>query len=580
MFAEAVLLKKVSGSGLKLLSKGSSFLSNPMVFGSFQGVKEAYMNGLQTGEQTYKKYLDAGWDEDTAKKKANEASTLGFRMEVLPLMTMNALQFASLGKYNPFMKKTPNLGFSGGFETLGDVAFKGVQNKYLKKLADYGVNIVGEAIEEGFQTGVGKEAQYKVGLADGIVEKADLIDRWFDDDEMRDSMIGGALGGGMFRFMGKRINNLTKGTEIKKQEAEYDDFLMNVAKRIKDDTADLKVAVDNGDIEKADIIRNRMQVNSVFESLKMDLMNQKETAFESYVSTLKGMKEAAESNDIEKMKSYGITEPQDVSYITENFGKYIDDAINIKEKLISTLESTSDFNAALQITHTSKLLEELTEYENRSQQVVNNFKNTDKTYLQLSDIGKQKYNLFTERMALLSKAKHDSITPEQRERVSEITEELNTIEEENKNYKEKIKDERILKAIDSTKVLKEQISIYEMQDHQTKLTERLAYWKDPKNQRQERIEKAKKKISKAKNKETAWNALRKLKLLFKITRINESIVDKALASGFKDFEDAIQYYCAIDSQVKYLVTRNKSDYSGDEIIIISPQEFLAIFEKN
>ncbi|OGG12403.1 hypothetical protein A3J20_03920 [Candidatus Gottesmanbacteria bacterium RIFCSPLOWO2_02_FULL_42_29] len=87
-------------------------------------------------------------------------------------------------------------------------------------------------------------------------------------------------------------------------------------------------------------------------------------------------------------------------------------------------------------------------------------------------------------------------------------------------------------------------------------------------------------ISKAKNKETAWNALRKLKLLFKITRINESIVDKALASGFKDFEDAIQYYCAIDSQVKYLVTRNKSDYSGDEIIIISPQEFLAIFEKN
>lgn len=539
MFAEAALLKKVSGSGLKLLSKGTSILSNPMVFGSYQGIKEAYMNGLQTGEQTYRKYLDAGWDEETAKKKANEASTLGFRMEVLPLMTMNALQFASLGKYNPFMKKTPNLGFSGGFETLGDIAFKGVQNKYVKKLADYGVNIAGEAIEEGFQTGIGKEAQYKIGLADGIVERADLIDRWFDDDEMRDSMIGGAIGGGAFRFIGKRVNNLTKGTEVKKQEAEYDDFLMNVAKRIKDDTADLKVAVDNGDIEKADIIRNRMQVNSVFESLKMDLMNQKETAFESYVSTLKDMKEAAESNNIEKMKIYGITEPQDVSYITENFGKYIDDAVNIKEKLISTLESTNDFNAALQITHTSKLLEELTEYENRSQKTINDFKSTDKTYLQLSDIGKQKYNLFTERMALLSKAKHDSITSEQRERIGEINQELKTIEEENKKYKGRAKDSRLLDAIDSTKILKEQINIYEMQDHQANLTERLAYWKDPKNQKQERIERAKKKVSKAKNKEALDQAKESLKQEGNLTpEMEQKINAKSEQVEIKDFANA------------------------------------------
>ena len=87
-------------------------------------------------------------------------------------------------------------------------------------------------------------------------------------------------------------------------------------------------------------------------------------------------------------------------------------------------------------------------------------------------------------------------------------------------------------------------------------------------------------ISKAKNKDLAWNALRKLRLLFKITRINENIVDQALASGFKNFEDALQYYCAIDSKVKYLVTRNKPDYIGEEVIIISPQELIALIEKN
>src|SRR3990167_4287183 len=87
-------------------------------------------------------------------------------------------------------------------------------------------------------------------------------------------------------------------------------------------------------------------------------------------------------------------------------------------------------------------------------------------------------------------------------------------------------------------------------------------------------------ISKAKNKDLAWNALRKLRLLFKITRINQNIVDQALASGFKDFEDALQYYSAIDSKVKYLITRNKSDYTGEEVIVVSPQEFLAILAKN
>ena len=87
-------------------------------------------------------------------------------------------------------------------------------------------------------------------------------------------------------------------------------------------------------------------------------------------------------------------------------------------------------------------------------------------------------------------------------------------------------------------------------------------------------------VSKAKNRNRAWEALRKLRLLFKITKLNESIVDKALASGFKDFEDAVQYYSSLDSKVNYLVTRNKSDYIGDEVLVVSPQELLAIIEKN
>ncbi|KKQ52370.1 MAG: hypothetical protein UT19_C0007G0078 [Candidatus Woesebacteria bacterium GW2011_GWB1_39_10b] len=87
-------------------------------------------------------------------------------------------------------------------------------------------------------------------------------------------------------------------------------------------------------------------------------------------------------------------------------------------------------------------------------------------------------------------------------------------------------------------------------------------------------------ISKAKNNSKAWLALRKLRLLFKVTRINENIIDRALASVFRDFEDAIQYYSALDSKAKYLVTRNKSDYIGEEVVVLTPQELLVIIEKN
>src|SRR6476660_2936370 len=39
-------------------------------------------------------------------------------------------------------------------------------------------------------------------------------------------------------------------------------------------------------------------------------------------------------------------------------------------------------------------------------------------------------------------------------------------------------------------------------------------------------------------------ALRKLKLLVRVLPVDEKILDLALASSFKDFEDALQYYTA------------------------------------
>ena len=72
----------------------------------------------------------------------------------------------------------------------------------------------------------------------------------------------------------------------------------------------------------------------------------------------------------------------------------------------------------------------------------------------------------------------------------------------------------------------------------------------------------------------AKNALRKLRILLHVVDSSESIIDKALNSDFTDFEDAIQYYTALEHDIKIILTRNVRDYKKASVIIQTPEEFL------
>jgi hypothetical protein len=83
-------------------------------------------------------------------------------------------------------------------------------------------------------------------------------------------------------------------------------------------------------------------------------------------------------------------------------------------------------------------------------------------------------------------------------------------------------------------------------------------------------------LSKELDKITALNILSKIRIIFKVSNVDEQIVDKSLISGFKDFEDAIQHYSALSRNLDYLITRNIKDYKLATIPIISPEEFIAL----
>ncbi len=68
--------------------------------------------------------------------------------------------------------------------------------------------------------------------------------------------------------------------------------------------------------------------------------------------------------------------------------------------------------------------------------------------------------------------------------------------------------------------------------------------------------------------------LNRLMVLVKILAVDEKIIDLALNSDFKDFEDAIQYYCALENKIRIILTRNIKNYRKSKIPVLTAEEFL------
>ena len=83
-------------------------------------------------------------------------------------------------------------------------------------------------------------------------------------------------------------------------------------------------------------------------------------------------------------------------------------------------------------------------------------------------------------------------------------------------------------------------------------------------------------LSKQMGSEKTRNILRQFKTLVTILPIDNHIIDLALASDFKDFEDAIQYYCAVSSGIPVLLTRDIKDYTKAKILVMPVESFLKI----
>ena len=83
-------------------------------------------------------------------------------------------------------------------------------------------------------------------------------------------------------------------------------------------------------------------------------------------------------------------------------------------------------------------------------------------------------------------------------------------------------------------------------------------------------------LTKAQSQTYAIKKIRALRQMLRIVPIDEAVVSTAIQVPGKDFEDTLQYHCAVASELTAIVTRNVKDYPRDVISILTPQEFLAM----
>lgn len=490
------------------------------LFGTWKGVQEGYQNGLETQSAVYQKYKELGYDEDIAQKKANEAATLGFRAEVGPLATLNALQFMTtfgVAKSAFNRGSGSNLGFSGGVETLIDRALPSITNKYGKSAIGFGINALSEGVEEGIQTGVSKYAQHETLKSTG--NTLGDLDIW--DKEMRDSIVGGVFGGVLFAGAGKLLNKYTQGTAAKQYSKAHDNFLFDAVSRTSDtfknqqkiqqeynkankNYSENKSKANLSKLEAVSQMVKESQYNShltnTVNALQLDYINEKTTAFETHIEQMQTLLDAVNNGDIDTLKKYNIFGQDNkekfegaVDIIKNTFEQNIKDSYLIKEKLENNLLNvTSDFESAFDITKkeylNTKKLEDVSKYAN----ALNILYAKDTQFNQLSSEGKRRFQLELE---LESFNKLDKLSDLDLQRKEEIQSELKDLE------KYKVNDIRIVDSINKIPYVSAYVSMSSINQSIEDTNTELSKLRDIDNIKEKVKERTKKKVEKAKSKE-------------------------------------------------------------------------------
>ena len=77
-------------------------------------------------------------------------------------------------------------------------------------------------------------------------------------------------------------------------------------------------------------------------------------------------------------------------------------------------------------------------------------------------------------------------------------------------------------------------------------------------------------------KEKTKLALTGIKTISNVCQSGQKEIDLALVSSMKDFEDAFQYYTALNNSASIIITRNPKDFAKAALPVMNAEEFLKL----
>lgn len=82
-------------------------------------------------------------------------------------------------------------------------------------------------------------------------------------------------------------------------------------------------------------------------------------------------------------------------------------------------------------------------------------------------------------------------------------------------------------------------------------------------------------LSRLKSTQEARGILRRFRVMISVLPLNDKIIDLALNDdNFKDFEDGIQYYTALENDQEVIITRDLKDFKDSKIPTMTADEYL------
>jgi len=81
-------------------------------------------------------------------------------------------------------------------------------------------------------------------------------------------------------------------------------------------------------------------------------------------------------------------------------------------------------------------------------------------------------------------------------------------------------------------------------------------------------------VNKVSHHKKAIQSISKIRSIITILPFTDKEIGESIHSNFKDFEDGVEYFIAVNHTISFLLTRNIKDFKKASISILSPEEYL------